>query len=131
VPAWVRDWRPAPLAAAGSAVGQAGGHFLYLEGQEYFMYNTADVHFYASFALGTLWPRLELSIQRDFARAVLQADPRVRRLLGEGVCAATKVAGVVPHDVGSPSGLPLEVIIGSGRIVASEIEAPSMLVNLV
>ena len=28
------------------------GHWLYLEGQEYYMYNTADVHFYASAALG-------------------------------------------------------------------------------
>ena len=27
------------------------GQFLYLEGHEYLMYNTYDVHFYASFAL--------------------------------------------------------------------------------
>eukprot|EP01051_Picozoa_sp_SAG22_P012708 SAG22_NODE_1346_length_4674_cov_2.003934_6_plen_410_part_00 len=71
------------------------------------MYNTADVHFYASFALAALWPKLELSIQRDFATTVLQSDPRARRLLGEGTVAPTKVFGVVPHDLGSPSGTPL------------------------
>jgi non-lysosomal glucosylceramidase len=45
------------------------GQFLYLEGHEYLMYNTYDVHFYASFALLQLWPQLELSLQRDFLRA--------------------------------------------------------------
>jgi non-lysosomal glucosylceramidase len=40
------------------------GHFAYLEGLEYLMYNTYDVHFYASFALISLWPKLELSLQR-------------------------------------------------------------------
>lgn len=34
-------------------------------GQEYRMYNTYDVHFYASFALVMLWPKLELSLQYD------------------------------------------------------------------
>lgn len=42
------------------------------------MYNTYDVHFY-SFALLALFPELELSLQRDFARAVLLHDPRLRR----------------------------------------------------
>lgn len=36
-----------------------------LPGQEYRMYNTYDVHFYASFALAMLWPKLELSLQYD------------------------------------------------------------------
>ena len=43
------------------------GKFLYLEGVEYIMWNTYDVHFYASFALLDLFPKIELSIQRDFA----------------------------------------------------------------
>jgi len=42
---------------------------MYLEGHEYLMYNTYDVHFYASFALLMLWPQLELSLQKDFALA--------------------------------------------------------------
>lgn len=44
---------------------QEYGRFGYLEGQEYRMYNTYDVHFYASFALIMLWPKLELSLQYD------------------------------------------------------------------
>jgi len=32
------------------------------------MVNTYDVHFYASFALIQLWPKLELSIQYDFGK---------------------------------------------------------------
>jgi non-lysosomal glucosylceramidase len=40
------------------------GQFLYLEGHEYIMYNTSDVHFYASFALTANFPQLQLSIMR-------------------------------------------------------------------
>ncbi len=47
------------------------GKFIYLEGQSYLMYNTYDVHFYASFALAMLWPRIELSIQRDMALVLI------------------------------------------------------------
>jgi len=36
-----------------------------LPGQEYRMYNTYDVHFYASFALVMLWPKLQISLQYD------------------------------------------------------------------
>lgn len=32
------------------------------------MYNTYDVHFYASFALVMLWPKLELSLQYDMGK---------------------------------------------------------------
>jgi non-lysosomal glucosylceramidase len=67
------------------------------------MYNTYDVHFYASFALVSLWPQLQLSLQRDFALAVMQKDTRtIRRLLGNGGRAPRKIAGAVPHDLGSP-----------------------------
>jgi non-lysosomal glucosylceramidase len=48
---------------------------------EYHMWNTYDVHFYASFALLSLFPEIELSLQRDFARAVLLHDPRPMRTL--------------------------------------------------
>ena len=37
-------------------------------GHEYRMYNTYDVHFYASFALLMLWPQLQLSIQYDIGK---------------------------------------------------------------
>ena len=75
------------------------GQFLYMEGMEYNMYNTYDVHFYSSFALLALFPELELSLQRDFARAVLLHDPRLRRTI-DGKAVRRKVLGAVPHDVG-------------------------------
>ena len=50
------------------------GQFGYLESMEYLMVNTYDVHFYASWALIQLWPLLDLTIQRDFARSTLYDD---------------------------------------------------------
>lgn len=76
------------------------GQFLYLEGIEYLMWNTYDVHFYASFALLMLFPKLELSIQRDFAAAVLMHDAEKVKFLFEGECGVRKVLGAVPHDLG-------------------------------
>ncbi|CAI9101520.1 OLC1v1038860C1 [Oldenlandia corymbosa var. corymbosa] len=76
------------------------GQFLYLEGIEYHMCNTYDVHFYASFALASLFPKLELSLQRDFAAAVLMHDPSKMRLLSDGKLVPRKVLGAVPHDIG-------------------------------
>ncbi|KRY88424.1 AP-1 complex subunit gamma-1 [Trichinella pseudospiralis] len=48
-------------------VFKAFGRFAYLESWEYRMYNTYDVHFYASFALAKLFPQIEHSIQAEFA----------------------------------------------------------------
>uniref|UniRef100_A0A0E0F434 NLGase n=1 Tax=Oryza meridionalis TaxID=40149 RepID=A0A0E0F434_9ORYZ len=76
------------------------GQFLYLEGIEYYMWNTYDVHFYASFSLIMLFPKLQLSIQRDFAAAVLMHDPEKLRMLHDGKWVARKVLGAVPHDLG-------------------------------
>ncbi|CAK9147309.1 unnamed protein product [Ilex paraguariensis] len=76
------------------------GQFLYLEGIEYHMCNTYDVHFYASFALAMLFPKLELSIQRDFAAAVMMHDPSKMALLQDGSLVSRKVLGAVPHDIG-------------------------------
>ncbi|KAJ6842993.1 non-lysosomal glucosylceramidase [Iris pallida] len=76
------------------------GRFLYLEGVEYVMWCTYDVHFYASFALLSLFPRIELSIQRDIARAVLSEDTRKVKFLADGNFGVRKVKGAVPHDLG-------------------------------
>lgn len=38
-----------------------------------------------------LWPQLELSLQRDFAKSVSMEDESVRRLLGEGDLRQRKV----------------------------------------
>jgi hypothetical protein len=66
------------------------------------MYNTYDVHFYASFALLQLFPQIELSIQRDFATAVFKEDISTRKMLANGQSKPRKVKGAVPHDLGSP-----------------------------
>lgn len=76
------------------------GQFLYLEGVEYLMWSTYDVHFYASFALLSLFPELELSIQRDFAAATLSYNNEKVQFLAEGETGARKVLGAVPHDLG-------------------------------
>lgn len=76
------------------------GQFLYLEGIDYIMWNTYDVHFYSSFSLAMLFPKLELSIQRDFAVAVMMHDPEKVQLLYDGKRAARKALGAVPHDIG-------------------------------
>ncbi|XP_078427836.1 beta-glucosidase, GBA2 type family protein isoform X2 [Wolffia australiana] len=76
------------------------GRFLYLEGVEYVMWCTYDVHFYASFALLALFPKIELGIQRDFARAVLCEDRRKVKFLADGAAGIRKVSGAVPHDLG-------------------------------
>ncbi len=78
------------------------GHFAYLEGHEYRMYNTYDVHFYASFALAMLWPELELSLQRDIARALDIEHPELIRTLGSNKKVPRKVKGAIPHDIGAP-----------------------------
>lgn len=76
------------------------GQFLYLEGAEYVMYNTYDVHFYSSFALVMLFPKLELSIQRDFAAAVMMHDPGTMKIMSDGKWVTRKFLGAVPHDIG-------------------------------
>ncbi|KAF7706599.1 non-lysosomal glucosylceramidase [Silurus meridionalis] len=82
------------------------GRFAYLEGQEYRMYNTYDVHFYASFALIMLWPKLALSLQYDIAGSVVQYDPTQRVNLMDGHCSPVKTRNVVPHDIGDPDDEP-------------------------
>ncbi|MQM01516.1 hypothetical protein Taro_034276 [Colocasia esculenta] len=94
----------ASKCAFGTSLLQEGeeniGQFLYLEGLEYRMYNTYDVHFYSSFALAMLFPKLELSIQRDFAAAVMMHDPEKMQILSDGKWVPRKVIGAVPHDLG-------------------------------
>ncbi|MCL7027721.1 hypothetical protein MKW94_016921 [Papaver nudicaule] len=91
-------------SAFGATLLQKGeeniGNFLYLEGIEYPMWNTCDVHFYSSFALTMLFPKLELSVQRDFAAAVMMHDPERVQTLDDGKSAQRKALGAVPHDLG-------------------------------
>jgi len=78
------------------------GHFAYLESHEYRMYNTYDVHFYSSFSLAMLWPEIELGLQRDYAHSLKMADDEIVLYFFSGQKAPRKVAGVIPHDLGSP-----------------------------
>lgn len=45
------------------------------------MYNTYDVHYYASFALIMLWPKLALSLQYDIGKC--QSGVTHKRLIEE------------------------------------------------
>ncbi|KAL2294151.1 hypothetical protein Nmel_007874 [Mimus melanotis] len=77
-----------------------------LPGQEYRMYNTYDVHFYASFALIMLWPKLQISLQYDIAAAVVNEDVQPRQYLMCGQTSQVKMKNVVPHDIGDPDDEP-------------------------
>lgn len=99
---WTAGLADEPPPAAEALPEPEIGHFAYLESYEYLMYNTYDVHFYSSFALATLFPELELSLQRDFIHALDVEHPERRTMFLSGKKAPRKVKGVIPHDLGSP-----------------------------
>jgi non-lysosomal glucosylceramidase len=76
------------------------------------MLNTYDVHFYASFALAMLWPRLELALQRDIASATLAENTDPVQSAWGGRQAPRKLAGAVPHDIGWPDEDPWRLVNG-------------------
>jgi len=78
------------------------GRFAYLEGHEYRMYNTYDVHFNASFALLKLWPKLQMSLQYDFAETIIKENDTKTFFLFNGETGKQKSFGCVPHDLGDP-----------------------------
>ncbi|XP_050400246.1 non-lysosomal glucosylceramidase isoform X1 [Patella vulgata] len=82
------------------------GRFGYLEGMEYRMYNTYDVHHYASFSLIMLWPKLQLSLQYDYAATIVKNDDTCMKYLMHGAKGPTHVANTVPHDMGDPEDEP-------------------------
>lgn len=86
------------------------GRFAYLEGHEYRMYNTYDVHFYASCSLISLWPKLQLSLQYDFCDAIGTEDKTRTWFLYNGKHGYRKVKDTVPHDLGDPDENPFILI---------------------
>lgn len=88
----------------------AYGRFAYLEGHEYRMYNTYDVHFYASHALAHLWPNLQVSIQYDFRDSITAEINDTRKNLYDGKCTPRKLKNTVPHDLGDPDEEPFTLI---------------------
>lgn len=90
------------------------GRFGVLECLDYAWYESLDVRLYGSFALLQLWPELDKSVLRSFARAIPASDPTPRPIgwyftQGKGrVEAARKCAGATPHDLGAPNERPWE-----------------------
>lgn len=70
------------------------------------MYNTYDVHFNASFALLQLWPKLQLSLQYDFADTIGQENETVIQFLFKGQKDKQKSKNSLPHDIGDPENEP-------------------------
>jgi len=96
------------LWSAASEVDQYG-QFAVLECLDYRWYESLDVRLYGSFALLVLFPELEKSVMRAFARAIPQSDDRTR-IIGyyltinvESHLAVRKIAGATPHDLGAPN----------------------------
>ncbi|KAL4716344.1 hypothetical protein ACJJTC_006706 [Scirpophaga incertulas] len=86
------------------------GLFGYLEGHEYRMYNTYDVHFYASFALSQLWPNLQVVLQYMFRDTIAKETEKIRLNLYDGKNVKFKIKDSVPHDLGDPEGIPFSNI---------------------
>ncbi|MBE9007518.1 bile acid beta-glucosidase [Fortiea sp. LEGE XX443] len=85
------------------------GQFAVLECLDYRWYESLDVRLYGSFALLLLFPELEKSVMRAFARAIPQSDD-YQRVIGyyytigaDTTTAVRKVAGATPHDLGAPN----------------------------
>ncbi|MGD0731001.1 MAG: non-lysosomal glucosylceramidase [Terracidiphilus sp.] len=82
--------------------------FTYLECFDYPDYGSEDVRFYGSFALLRFWPELDKQELREYTDTIPESNPqlyvwgwkstREHRL----VEMPRKVAGAVPHDLGSP-----------------------------
>jgi non-lysosomal glucosylceramidase len=105
---------------SGGALWSAGderdpiGQFAVLECLDYRWYESLDVRLYGSFALFMLWPELDKSVMRAFARAIPTADDRTR-VIGyyytqgaESPLAQHKVLNATPHDLGAPNEHPWE-----------------------
>jgi non-lysosomal glucosylceramidase len=85
-----------------------------LECLDYRWYESLDVRLYGSFALFMLWPELDKSVMRAFARAIPTEDTRTR-IIGyyytqgaESPQAQHKVLNATPHDLGAPNEHPWE-----------------------
>ncbi|MBH8552764.1 bile acid beta-glucosidase [Nostocaceae cyanobacterium CENA357] len=85
------------------------GQFAVLECLDYRWYESLDVRLYGSFALLMLFPELEKSAMRAFARAIPHSDDH-QRVIGyyytigaDTTTAARKITGATPHDLGAPN----------------------------
>lgn len=74
------------------------------------MYNTYDVHFYASHALANLWPNLQISLQYDFRDSIDVELIEQRKHLYNGKITNRKMQNSIPHDLGDPDEEPFTLI---------------------
>jgi non-lysosomal glucosylceramidase len=86
------------------------GKFALLEGHEYRMYNTYDVHFYASFSFIVNWPLLQSVLQYDMKDAIFTEIPDKVKMLYDGEIVERKVPNTVPHDIGDPGEEPFVLL---------------------
>lgn len=86
------------------------GRFGYLEGHEYIMYSTYDVHFYASHNLFQNWPYLQKCMNYDLRDFVFMEIPTKMKMLETGEYVERKVPNTVPHDAGFPDEDPFRLI---------------------
>lgn len=84
------------------------GQFAVLECLDYRWYESLDVRLYGSFGLLMLWPELEKSVMRAFARAIPASDDTPRQIGYNRAWAPRKVADAVPHDLGAANEHPWE-----------------------
>ncbi|KAF6767690.1 hypothetical protein AHF37_05216 [Paragonimus kellicotti] len=82
------------------------GLFAYLEGHEYRMFNTVDVHYYSSWALIKLWPKLQLAFNYDCADLTIEEDQTETYFIHRGLYGIRNVESSVPHDFGDPENEP-------------------------
>jgi non-lysosomal glucosylceramidase len=94
-------WPAGPLADDPEVVAPA--ELAVMECFDYPFYDTLDVHFYAASALARLWPGLQASISRGYARSVAIDDPSIVRIEASGESAIRKLPGALPHDLGGPA----------------------------
>ncbi|KAL1513864.1 hypothetical protein ABEB36_003207 [Hypothenemus hampei] len=86
------------------------GRFAYLEGHEYRMYNSYDVHFYASHALSKNWPLIQQSLHYDLKDFIFTEVPEKIEELYNGKIIERKKPDTVPHDAGNPGECPFNLI---------------------
>nr|CAH8854016.1 unnamed protein product [Trichobilharzia regenti] len=82
------------------------GLFGYLEGHEYRMYNTYDVHYDASWALIKLWPKLQLAVNYDCADLAIAEDSTAVYFIHRGQTLFRSSECSVVHDYGDPEDEP-------------------------
>ncbi|PAA73554.1 hypothetical protein BOX15_Mlig024706g1 [Macrostomum lignano] len=82
------------------------GLFAYLEGHEYRMFSTYDVHTYASWAFLENFPKLQIAIQYDFAKAAVDEDQTKVHWLVTNVRTGRNQRMCLPHDLGDPEDEP-------------------------